>query len=180
MQRLFVGFRPPLMVREALRRTMGGIPGARWQSDDQLHVTLRFIGEVERPVAEDVALALAAIRYPRFDVAIDGVGAFDSRGKPNALWAGIRPRDAATGLHKKIDQALVRIGLAAEHRAYLPHITLARMARTAADPDRWLADHAGLAIPAFAVTHFLLFESRLGSEGASYDAIERYALTQTE
>ncbi|MBA15831.1 MAG: RNA 2',3'-cyclic phosphodiesterase [Sphingomonas sp.] len=177
MQRLFVGFRPPLMVREALRRTMGGIPGARWQSDDQLHVTLRFIGEVAPHVADDIALALAAIRFPPFEVAVEGVGAFDKRGRTNAVWAGIRPRDAATALHKKVDQALVRIGLASEHRAYLPHVTLARMGGSAGAPDRWLADHAGLAIPAFPVTHFLLFESRLGSEGASYDAIERYALT---
>ncbi|QIG79302.1 RNA 2',3'-cyclic phosphodiesterase [Stakelama tenebrarum] len=176
MHRLFVGFRPPPAIREALLAAHGGIPGARWQRDDQLHITLRFIGDVDMHRANDAAIALAAIRGPAFEVAIDGVGCFESKGRPNAVWAGIRPREAITQLHQKADQALVRTGLSPEHRAYFPHITLARMSRTAGSPDRWLADHAGLATPRFLLTEFLLFESRLGGEGATYEAVERYPL----
>lgn len=176
MHRLFVGIRPPCAIRERLHALMGGVPGARWQGDEQLHVTLRFIGEVERPVAEDVATILSSVRYPAFDAAISGVGRFDRRGRTNALWAGVRPHPPLTLLHHKIDQALVRIGLPPEARAYLPHVTIARMGGGAGPVDRFLADHAGLSSEPFRVEHFLLFESHLGSEGASYEAIARYPL----
>jgi RNA 2',3'-cyclic 3'-phosphodiesterase len=178
MHRLFVGLRPPPAVRARLLGAMGGVTGARWQNDGQLHLTLRFIGEVERPLAEDLAIALSNIHYPPIEVALAGVGQFDSRGRPNALWAGVRPHDALAGLHKKVDQALVRCGLAPERRAYLPHITLARMNAGTGTPDRFLESQAGLTGPPFTLDHFLLFESTLGREGAAYEAIGRYPLRE--
>jgi RNA 2',3'-cyclic 3'-phosphodiesterase len=176
MHRLFVGLRPPPPIRAQLLGAMGGVTGARWQDDSQLHCTLRFIGEIERPLAEDVAIALSNIHFPPIEVALHGVGQFDSRGRPNALWAGVRPHEALAGLHKKVDQALVRCGLAPEGRAYLPHITLARMNASAGPTDRFLESQAGLASPPFVLDHFLLFESTLGREGAVYEAVERYPL----
>ncbi|MDP5279260.1 RNA 2',3'-cyclic phosphodiesterase [Sphingomonas sp. DG1-23] len=176
MHRLFVGLRPPPTIRAQLLALMGGVSGARWQDDAQLHLTLRFIGEVERPQAEDVAIALSNVHFPPIEVSLDGVGEFDKRGRPNALWAGIRPHDALAGLHKKIDQALVRCGLAPEGRAYLPHVTLARMNASAGATARFLESHAGLVSPLFTLDHFLLFESTLGSESAVYETIERYPL----
>ncbi|HTG37942.1 RNA 2',3'-cyclic phosphodiesterase [Sphingomonas sp.] len=177
MHRLFAGLRPPPAIRQRLAGIMHGVPGARWQGDDQLHITLRFIGQVDRRAAEDAAHALAAIRFAPLSLHIAGVGGFDVRGRPNALWAGIQPRDAIGQLHRKIDQALVRIGLEPEHRAYLPHITLARLGRSAGPVDRWLADHAGLATDAFDIDAMILFKSHLGREGALYEAVERYPLT---
>ena len=176
MHRLFVGLRPPLAVRTQLLGMMGGVTGARWQDDSQLHLTLRFIGEIERPLAEDVAIALSNVHFPAIDIALHGVGQFDKRGRPNALWAGVRPHEALAALHKKVDQALVRCGLAPEGRAYLPHITLARMNASAGATDRFLESHAGLAGPIFTLDHFVLFESTLGREGALYEAVERYPL----
>lgn len=176
MHRLFVGLRPPAAIRAQLLALMGGVPGARWQDDDQLHITLRFIGEVERPMAEDVAIALAAVRFPPIEVAIAGVGEFGSRGRVNALWAGLRPHERLAGLHRKVDQALVRCGLEPERRAYLPHITLARMSGHAGPADRFLEAHAGLSSAPFTIDSFLLFESHLGHERASYEAVQRYPL----
>jgi len=176
MHRLFVGLRPPPAVRAQLLALMGGVPGARWQSDAQLHVTLRFIGEVERPVAEDVALALSAVRFPPVEIALRGVGAFASRGRPNALWAGLRPHEPLAALHRKVDQALVRAGLEPERRAYLPHVTLARMSARAGAVDRFIEAHSALSSAPFTLDHFLLFESHLGHEAASYEPVERYPL----
>ena len=68
MHRLFVALRPPPAIRARLLAAMGGVPGARWQDDDQLHLTLRFIGEVDRPVAEDIAAALGTIHAPPLDI----------------------------------------------------------------------------------------------------------------
>ena len=176
MHRLFVGFTLPAAIRARLLALMGGIPGARWQDDAQLHLTLRFIGPVDRHAAEDVALALAQIRHPPIEIALSGIGQFHSRGRPNAVWAGVTPHAPLAALHKKIDQAIVRTGLAAEGRAYLPHITLARMNAQSGAADKFLAAQVGLTSPVFALDHFTLFESTLGGEGARYDVIERYRL----
>ncbi len=153
---------------------MSGVEGARWQRDDQLHITLRYIGEVDQPMAQDVAAALARIAFAPFDVALSGLGAFARRGRLDALWAGVTPRDPMERLHRKIDHACVRCGLAPEGRAYLPHLTLARFGKVAGSPDEFLARHAGLASPPFAVEEFGLFESELGREGSTYHLVERY------
>lgn len=176
MHRLFVGVRPPLAIRARLLALMGGIPGARWQADDQLHVTLRFIGEIERPVAEDVAAALGTVRAAPVTVALSGVGQFDNRGRPHAVWAGVAPQAGLAALHKKVDQALVRCGLPPEGRAYLPHITVARMNAPGGAADRFLETHAGLTSDPFVLDHLLLFESSLGRDRASYEAVGRYPL----
>jgi RNA 2',3'-cyclic 3'-phosphodiesterase len=174
--RLFVGLRPPLAIREELTSLMAGVPGARWQSDEQLHITLRFIGEVDPRQAEDVVVALGNVTAPPLTLRLDGVGSFGSRGRPRALWAGVSPREPLAALHKKIDQALVRCGLPPEGRAYLPHATVARLGSGVSGVERWLAEHAGLVTVPFALDHFLLFESHLGSDGAAYEALARYAL----
>jgi 2'-5' RNA ligase len=169
MIRLFIALRPPLPIRETLLDIMEGVPAARWQDDDQLHITLRFIGEVERPVAEDIAVALGQVIAPMPNVALASVGRFATRGRTDALAA----------LHRKVDQACVRAGLAPEHRAYLPHITLARLSRSAGGTpavDGWLAAHAGLASTPFPLTHLVLYQSLLGRDGAAYEPVARWAL----
>src|SRR5688572_4880465 len=122
MHRLFVAIRPPRHVRAWLLARMGGVGGARWLSEDQLHLTLRFIGEVERPVAEDVAIALGSVRIVPFEVEPRGIGTFENRGRPETLWAGLEPQQPLKALHAKIDQACVRAGLEPERRAFAPHI----------------------------------------------------------
>ena len=181
MIRLFVALRPPPAIRAQLAATMDGVLGARWQDDEQLHITSRFIGEVERPVAEDIAAALGQIHADAPVVALQGVGRFERRGATTALWAGIAPHDALAALHRKVDQACIRAGLLPEHRAYLPHVTLARLARGAAGPDadRWIATHAGLASAPFALPHLVLYESILNRDGARYEPVMRWALGTT-
>ncbi len=192
--RLFVGLRPPRDIRAALIAVMGGVAGARWQSDDQLHLTARYIGEVDHRMAGDVALAVARIPTEPITVALNGVGRFAkqapsnqgptkhaliNQGRTNAIWAGVAPGDALARLHRKIDHAMITLGLPAEGRAYLPHITLARLPRTAdAEPaiDAFIARHAGLSSAPFAFTHITLFESHLTRDGARYDVIDRWPL----
>lgn len=179
MLRLFVALRPPPGIRRLLAAAMGGVPHARWQDDEQLHCTLRFIGEVDRPQAEDIAAALAAIHAETPTVQIAGVGRFAHKGRTDTLWAGLAPTDALHHLARKVDQACVRAGLPPERRAYLPHITLARLPRSAGmmpEIDGWLAVHAGLTGPLFAMPHILLYQSHLGRSGASYEPVARWSL----
>ncbi len=174
MHRLFVAIRPPADQRGNLLSLMDGVEGARWQSDDQLHLTLRFIGEVDRHRANDIADALGAIRFAPCDVHLSGVGAFDRKGVIDTLWAGVKPRDPLAALHRKIDRACVAVGLPPESRAYLPHVTLARFGRAGGLIDPFLARHAALTGAPFRVDRFALFESRLGQQGATYHAIADY------
>lgn len=176
MHRLFVGIRPPLAMRDMLVDRMDGIEGARWQEDAQLHLTLRYIGEVERPVAEDIATVLTTIHATAFDLALSGVGTFDKRGRINAIWAGVAPAAPLAALHRKIDHALVRIGLPPEGRAFVPHITLARLNESSGPVGGFLAAHAGLSSDAMSIDNFLLYESHIGRDGSQYDAIARYPL----
>ena len=176
MHRLFVAIRPPAPIRALLLGAMGGISGARWQSEDQLHLTLRFIGEVDRHRAGDVHAALGAVHHPPFEIALSGIGAFDRRGWPDAVWAGVAPHEPLKALHKKIDAALTRVGVAPDQRAFLPHITLARLKRSSGTVGNLLTQSGGLASPLFTVDHFALYESVLTTDAAAYSVVERYRL----
>ena len=176
MLRLFVAIRPPAEVRARLLSVGGGVRGARWQTEDQLHLTLRFIGGVDRHGAEDIHAALSSVRHPRFELVLHGLGAFERRGAPTTLWAGVAPQDPLVTLHKKIDLAIARTGHEPERRAYTPHITLARMQRGSGPVAPFLGGAGDLASPPFVVEEFRLYESRLTTEAAVYDVIESYPL----
>ncbi|MCP8890378.1 RNA 2',3'-cyclic phosphodiesterase [Sphingomonas faeni] len=179
MIRLFVALRPPPAIRRSLLDIMEGVPAARWQDDEQLHLTLRFIGAVERPVAEDIATALSQVVAPAPRVSLTGVGRFEKRGRTDTLWVGVTPHDALAALHRKVDQACVRAGLEPERRAYLPHVTVARLARSAGVGfaiDAWLATHAALSSAPFPLPHLVLYQSHLGRDGATYEPVARWPL----
>lgn len=175
MPRLFIAIRPPEPVRDLLLDAMDGVPGLRWLDDQQLHLTLRFVGEVERPVAEDLAVALGRVRFERFTIRIAGVGRFDHHRK-GVLWAGGEPRAPLAALAAKVERVCVNVGLPPERRAFHPHITLARWSRGAASLDPFLASHAALVTESFTVEAFHLYQSRLGRDGAHYEAVAEFLL----
>ena len=176
MYRLFVALRLPPAIRSLLLAAVGGISGARWQTEEQLHLTLRFIGEVDRHQANDIHAALGGIHHPALEVAINGVGLFERRGIAAAVWAGVIPQAPVQSLHNKVDQALSRVGLAPDQRAFLPHITLARLKPASGSVRAFIEGAGGLTSPAFGVGEFALVESRLTPGGAVYDDIEVYPL----
>lgn len=174
--RLFVALRPPRPVRQGLIGAMHGISGARWQGDDQLHLTLRFIGEVDRHRAEDVAAALGTLHAPVLAARIAGVGLFERQGRPHMVWAGVEPAEQFAALHRKVDQRLARVGVAAETRAFVPHITLARLNRGSGPVAPFLAQSSDLASEPFVFDHVMLYESEMGHGGSRYHPVARYPL----
>ena len=154
---------------------MEGVPDLRWQQEEQLHLTLRFIGEVERPVAEDIANALQRIRFERFAIALQGVGKFEKR-RHGALWAGVRPKDTLKALNAKIERACQSAGLEPEGRAYHPHVTLARWKGRATGLDQFIQKNGLLSSEPWQVEDFILYESRLGRDGAHYEPVETFPL----
>jgi RNA 2',3'-cyclic 3'-phosphodiesterase len=173
MHRLFVAFRPPAEILTTLLGAMGGVAGARWQDEAQLHLTLRYIGRVDSSRAEEAAAALENLTFLAIPLQLAGVGSFDRREDARPLWAGVGPAEGLTALHKKIDHALVRAGLEPEHRAYRPHVTVARFGKERGDPGPWIAAHTDLTSAPFIIDHIALFESHLGSEGAHYEEVMR-------
>ncbi|MEY4270192.1 MAG: hypothetical protein RLZZ58_1408 [Pseudomonadota bacterium] len=176
LHRLFVALRPPRAIRQQLTGIMHGIAGARWQSDDQLHLTLRFIGEVDHHRAEDVAAALGSIHADVITARLSGIGAFERRDAPHMVWAGIDPFAALHALHRKVDQACLRVGIAPDNRAFQPHITVARLNRGCGPIAPFVALNNDLRSVGFTFDAFTLFESELGHGGARYHPVARYAL----
>jgi len=176
MHRLFVAIRPPGDVRDLLIDAMDDSPALRWVGDEQLHLTLRFIGEVERPVANDIAAALDRVRSSNFQLRISGVGKFERR-SGGALWAGVEPKTPVVGLAAKVERALQQVGLEPEHRAFSPHITLARWNRRNSEAvEAFLRRNSDLHSSPFDVDRFVLFESKLSRHGPHYEEIAAFAL----
>lgn len=174
MHRLFVAIRPPEFIRDQLLDLMDSGGDLRWQSEDQLHLTLRFIGEVERPHAEDLAAALGSISFEPLQLRLAGIGLF-ARRRGGALWAGVTPREPLAALAAKIDRACVVTGLAPERRAYHPHITLARWNGPEPQLGPFLHAHAGLTSEPWPAARFTLYESHLRKDGAHYEARAEFA-----
>ena len=176
MRRLFVAIRPPQDILDLLIDAMDDTPDFRWQQEDQLHLTLRFAGEVDRPVANDLADALSAIQAPPLEIRLSGVGRFEQRNS-GALWAGVEPKVPLSGLAAKTERACIGVGLEPERRAFHPHITLARWkGRRTREVATFLKRKGGLVSQPFTVDRFILFESRLSRHGAHYEEIAEYAL----
>ncbi len=100
---LFVGVGLPADIRMRLSALGAGVPGARWVPPENLHLTLRFIGEVTETDAEDIHDTLLSVRTKAFDIALSGVGHFESKGQVHTLWAGIEKNPELTALRDRIE-----------------------------------------------------------------------------
>jgi 2'-5' RNA ligase len=176
VHRLFVAIRAPDDIVDRLVDIMDDSPELRWVAADNIHLTLRFIGEVERPIANDIADALRRVRADSFALRLTGVGMFDQR-NGGALWAGAEPRPPVMTLAAKVDRACQSAGIEAEHRAFHPHITIARYRRQErALAQDFLERNRGFATADFTVDRFTLFESRLSRHGAHYEEVASFDL----
>lgn len=176
MTRLFVALRPPAAVRRILLAATAGVVGARWQDDSQLHLTLRFVGEIDPSQAEDLAAELGLIDAPRFDLRIAGVGHFEKRDRLHALWAAVVPSPPLEMLQQKVERVCQRIGLEPEHRKFTPHLTLARLGGRSGPVGDWLAVNGALSAGPWPVDEFRLYESQLSAAGSRYAPIISYRL----
>ncbi|MBU6165807.1 MAG: RNA 2',3'-cyclic phosphodiesterase [Alphaproteobacteria bacterium] len=170
MMRLFVGLELPAPVKAALIASMGGVAGARWQRDEQLHLTLRFIGAVDRHQALDVAAALGRVNIRPFRAELGAPGHFEHRGRIDTLWVGVRPAEPLAALARAVNAALAGVGIAPDPRAFVPHISVAR-GRGMIGATGW--PQAPIAALGWVVDGFALFESRMGKDGSDYQVIAR-------
>ena len=177
MLRLFVGieFPPELKLRLSMLET--GIPGTKWVDAGNLHLTLRFIGEVGEDVAADIDEALAQVRARRFTLQLAGAGVFGG-GRPRALWVGVERHPDLVALRDKIEQALIRIGLEPEPRKFAPHVTLARLREPVLDKlGEFLAANAQFRAAPLPVEQFSLIASFPTKAGSIYEDQADYPLS---
>jgi len=178
MLRLFVAIDLPERVRDGLAALGGGVPGARWVDGEQLHLTLRFIGEVDGGRFRDIATALDGVGGTPFDLHLDGLGHFPPRGAPRVLWAGVAASAPLVSLRTRVESALAVVGVAREGRKFAPHITLARLKGTRpARVGRFFEDHPLFRSPPFTVESFRLYSSTLGRRGATHRVEAEYPLS---
>ena len=175
--RLFVGLDFAWETRQLLASLAGGVPGARWVPPENYHLTLRFIGEVPPHRAEEIDIALAALRARAFSLVLAGVGTFAKGGQENALWVGVEKNPSLEALRSKVETVLQRAGCEPERRRFFPHITLARL-RDAAEGRLagFVQSHNLFRAGPIPVAHFVLFSSQLGKEASVYTPEVEYEL----
>ena len=167
MIRLFVGIPIAPSVRQLLSSLGGTIPGARTVPEDQIHLTLRFIGEVEPSTFADIRECLEGLESAPLTLSIKGTGHFPPRGQPRVLWAGIAPAGDVIILRNRVNNRLSLCGIKPEQRKFHPHVTLARLKHSSSKRvASFLAVNALLQSPPFAVDHIRLYSSTLHPAGA--------------
>jgi 2'-5' RNA ligase len=176
MLRLFVGIGFPPELKLQLSLLCSGLPGARWVDPGNLHLTLRFIGEIPEDVAADVDETLARLRARRLVLQLAGTGVFGGD-RPRNLWVGVERNPGLAALRDKIEQALTRAGLAPEPRKFAPHVTLARLHNSPLDQvAEYLAAHAGFRAEPLPVAAFSLIASYQTKAGSIYEDQADYPL----
>ncbi len=178
MPRLFIAVDLPEIIKQNLEPMSFGIPGAKWVTSDQLHLTVRFIGEVDGGLFRDIKNILDEVSMTPFSLQLKGVGCFPPRGKPRVLWVGLEKSEPLQLLRKKIDSALLRVRVEPEGRKFSPHITLARLRNSPIQKiANFLAGNGLFSQESFQVEDFKLYSSILSPKGAHHKVERIYPLT---
>ncbi|MFC4626361.1 RNA 2',3'-cyclic phosphodiesterase [Daeguia caeni] len=176
MPRLFTALEIPRDAALSLSLLRGGLPGARWIDVENYHITLRFIGDVEGHVADEIANALDRVRRPEFMLSLSGVDTFGSK-KPHSIYAGVTPSPELNALQAEIERICQRLGLPADPRKFTPHVTIARLKNARIeDVVHYLSSRGNFATLPFRVGRFVLMSSRDSVGGGPYIVEEAWPL----
>ncbi len=177
MIRLFIAIPLPQQIKFALHGMGRSIQGGRPVSLEQIHLTMRFVGEVESSLLKDIEECLDLVETEPFAIQIRGVGHFPPRGKPRVLWAGVEPCDELALLKRRIDGALAKCGVPPDNRKFSPHVTLARLNTTSIGRvTEFLAGNSFLEFDEFTLNSFHLYSSTLSPKGAVHALEAAYSL----
>ncbi|HEX3859095.1 MAG TPA: RNA 2',3'-cyclic phosphodiesterase [Pseudolabrys sp.] len=168
MPRLFTALEIPPEIGQSLSMLRGGLPGARWITPDNYHLTLRFVGDVDDTIAQEVASLLGRVRRGAFDLHFEGLISFGGR-KPRAVVAAVAPAQALLEVQAEQERLMQRIGLEPEGRKYTPHVTLARLRESSSrEVAEYLSAHGYFRTMPFHISRFVLFSSRNSVGGGPY------------
>lgn len=178
MSRLFTAIDLPAEQRDRLAALCKGIDGAKWVKPEQIHLTLRFIGETDDETTQLLQAALEEIAPPSLTLQISGAGTFPPSPKPpRVLWIAVENNPALHALQRQIEAAAQDCGFPREKRPWSPHITLARFKKPPGkDLQRWLTANAKAKPQSFKVTEFRLYQCELSSKGAVHEVLQAFPM----
>ncbi len=177
MIRLFVALDLPQETRDELGSFCYGVPGARWLSDDQFHLTLHFIGDVDGALYGDICESLDDVRSENLHIRLSGLGFFSQRKEPKVLWVGLERNEALVQLRNRIGAGLKRAGVELERRKFSPHITVARLRNSPKSKlMTFVAAHNLYKSSNVEISEFKLYSSVLTSNGAIHSVEEEFKL----
>jgi 2'-5' RNA ligase len=176
MPRLFAGLELPEEIRDHLSDLERPLPGAKWIASDDLHITLRFAGDVEGLVAREFEQGLEEIEADAFELRLAGLGTFGGN-DPRSIWAGVEPNPSLDALARACDRAARNAGLSPEPKPFKPHVTLARLRNTPPElVARALGKIGAFRSEPFPVGSFVLFSSKPKVGGGPYVVEATYPL----
>ena len=178
MPRLFTGIEIPAEIGLALSSFRGGLPGARWIDPENYHLTLRFIGDIDERMADDVTSILGERRQRTpLTITIDGLDTFGG-GKPRAVFARTSGNGALNELQAEQERLLRQVGLPPETRKFTPHVTLARLRNASPiDVADYIAVRGHFPKLTFTADRFVLYSSRNSVGGGPYIVEAAYPLS---
>jgi len=179
MYRLFIAIDLPKPVKNRLEVLQKHLDGVKWIELQQMHLTIRFLGNVDEELYQKLLSNLKKIRSPSFVYSIKGVGVFPNIHRPKVLWAGVEADDRLSILYQKIEEVVISSGFDPEERDYKPHITLGRVKRRlhSEECQTFLGKHEKLEITDIKVDNFILYQSRLTRHGALHQQLQQYSLS---
>lgn len=167
--RLFVAIDFPKELKTTISQIIPIENGFRKPLPEQIHLTLKFIGNVPYASKSTIIELLKEIHQPAFPLTIQGAGCFVHKKIPQVLWISIINSSMLQALKNNIDQALESLGFKKENREFVPHITISRLKNISLEKIKsWLDQHRNFQYPAIMINEFYLFSSQLSQEGAIY------------
>ena len=167
-----------------LEKIKRGTREVKWVKAENLHVTLKFLGEIEEEMVGKIKKTLAESLQDvtAFSLTAGALGAFPSLSSPRIIWLGIgEGKEKIEKIFKKIERGLTEFGISPEARKYHPHITLGRVKRRA--DKGWWKGVLNTKLPRFprmVVREVVLYQSCLHPEGPEYKPIGRYNLEELQ
>jgi 2'-5' RNA ligase len=178
MSRLFVAIDLPDEVKKRIAAISGNLPGARWVPGEQLHLTLRFIGDVDVATFKAVKTALTQVSTQPFSLQLRGVGHFPPGKQPRVLWVGMEESRPLLELQERVEAALITAGIAPDERRFSPHITIARLKETPVPLVVAFEElHCAFLAGPFHGDTFHLYASTLTRDGAIHTREASYRVT---
>ncbi len=180
MPRLFIAIDVPDYVKIRMETLFEDEKGVRWVRPEQIHLTLRFVGEADEDTTALLIERLRSVAAAPFPLHVGGVGVFPGRRRPRVLWVGADGGDALAALHDRIEHGVREAGGTPDEKPFRPHLTLARLRHP--DPAwvrTFLSKHRTFDAEPFTVDRFHLYESRLLPDGAQHLRLAEYPLSDS-
>ncbi len=177
----FLALPLPSSIRSELARFCYGLPQVRWVPEENLHLTLRYLGPLSSSQVEEVQERLKGLFFHPFSLKLEGVGHFQGKGRHGVIWVGIRENTFVSSLKKNMDLLLRDLSLPSDPRPFHPHVTLGRFERL--HPNRlhdYLLAQGSYQSADILIPSCQLLQSRQTPKQVIYEIIEEYFAVEPE